>query len=202
MKTLGEFHNEIAEYLLTLKSKKGDCIASISTRNKWEKVFKDIVLVLVRTGHEYPDENDYKEYRASITVSDETFTAYKEKIAGFFCWSKEKTERRHEAMADEKIEVSTENVPVLEAETVEAEHEAESDKNESNVGRKRLDTVKGEKRTEKLMLYLTPSVISDIRDWCSLKNLSSNDYITKLIEADLQDKQDKLNSFRQLRNEA
>ena len=208
--TLEEFQSDISEYLLILKARNGIDTASQSTRDKWQKVFEKIVLVLIQHGHETPDEKDYEEYRANNTMSNETFKKYKEKMNEFFSW---RQKRRQETMPDEKIEVSSENETVIDTETAESEKEiaakvevepveAESDKKKSNAGRKKIDTMKGEKRDQKLMLYLTPSVIADVRDWCSLKNLSSNDYITKLIEADLQDKQEKLSFFRQLRNEA
>ena len=224
MSTLEEFQSDISEYLLILKARNGIDTASQSTRDKWQKVFEKIVLVLIQHGHETPDEKDYEKYRANNTMSNETFKKYKEKMNEFFSW---RQKRRQETMPDEKIEVSTKNETVIDTETAESEKEiatdaepsqvtekvesdtveaesleTESDKKKSNAGRKKIDTMKGEKRDQKLMLYLTPSVIADVRDWCSLKNLSSNDYITKLIEADLQDKQEKLSFFRQLRDEA
>lgn len=207
MKTLEEFQNEIAEYILTLRNKKGDDIAPISTRNKWCKVLNDIALVVVSNGHEEPDEKDYEEYRTSITVSDETFDTYKKKIKLFFSWSKQ---RRHEAMIDATMtsEVLAQNEPVVETGETKQETLVDSESSQgtggedSNAGRKRFDTKNGEKRDQKLMLYLTPSVIADVRDWCKLKDISAVSYITDLIVADMENRQDKLNSFRQLRDEA
>lgn len=209
MKTLEEFQSEIAEYLLTLKARNGIDIAPISTRDKWDKVLNGIVLVLIQNGHETPDEKDYEEYRASKKLKDETFTTYQEKIKEFFSWSEK---RRQEQMLEETktSEVSTQVEPAVDSEPVEAESEtvydAEpsqvTDKKKNNAGRKKFDTENGEKRNQKLMLYLTPSVIEDVRDWCSLKKLTVNNYVTALIEADLRDKQGKLDSFRQLRDEA
>lgn len=228
MKTLEEFQSEIAEYLLTLKARNGIDIAPISTRDKWDKVLNGIVLVLIQNGHETPDEKDYEEYRASKKLKDETFTTYQEKIKEFFSWSEK---RRQEQMLEETktSEVSTQVEPAVDSEPVEAKSEtvydAEpsqvagvvetekeiatdvepsqvTDKKKNNAGRKKFDTENGEKRNQKLMLYLTPSVIEDVRDWCSLKKLTVNNYVTALIEADLRDKQGKLDSFRQLRDEA
>ena len=156
MKTLEEFQSEITEYLLTLRNKKGDDIAPISTRNKWCKVLNDIVLVVVSNGHEEPD---YEEYRTSITVSDETFDTYKKKIKLFFSWSKQ---RRHEAMIDATMtsEVLAQNEPVVETGETKQETLVDSESSQvtggedSNAGRKRFDTKNGEKRDQKLMLYL------------------------------------------------
>lgn len=66
-------------------------------------------------------------------------------------------------------------------------------------GRKRFDTVNGEKKSEKLMLYLTPELIAKIRVWCDMKGVSNVGYITALIEADLDSKKDKINTFLELR---
>ena len=219
VKTLEEFDSEIEEYLLTLKARDGIKPAPESTKTKWRKVLKDIVLVLIQHGHETPTEKDYEEYRASITVSDETFKRYQEKAEEFFSWSKER--RQAEMPEETKIsEVSTENETVIDTEEAESEKEIavdvepsqiaqkaeaetlETESKESNAGRKRFDTLKGEKRSEKLMLYLTPSVIADVRDWCHIKGISAVNYITNLIVADMASRQDKLNSFRRLRDEA
>ncbi len=62
-----------------------------------------------------------------------------------------------------------------------------------------------EKKSVKLMLYLTPTMAADIRDWCNLKRINSvNNYITELIGADLQDKdkQESLKVFRELSDNA
>lgn len=198
MKTLEEFNSDIAEYLLTLKSRNGIDIAPQSTRDKWQKVLNDIVLVVISKGHDTPSEKDYEEYRASKNISDETFKRYKKQIDMFFSWRKE---RRQEPMTYEGILETVEPETVHDAEPSQVAGVVEAE-NVNHGGRKRFDTVKGEKRTEKLMLYLTPSVIADIRDWCKIKDISAVNYITGLVVADMASRQDKLNSFRQLRDEA
>ena len=65
-------------------------------------------------------------------------------------------------------------------------------------GRKTFDE-SGEKRSEKFSVYLTPSLLADIRDICSLRGMSVVSYLTELVMADLQDKRDKLEAFRELR---
>ena len=64
------------------------------------------------------------------------------------------------------------------------------------------DTVNGEKKSEKMMMYFTPEMITKIRTWCDLKGISTVSYITNLIEADLHNKLDKINAFLELRNNA
>lgn len=60
----------------------------------------------------------------------------------------------------------------------------------------------GEKKSEKLMMYFTPSLMADIRDWCSLKRVSCVDYITGLINADLEKKKERLEFFRKFSDES
>ena len=68
-------------------------------------------------------------------------------------------------------------------------------------GRRRLDSDTGEKRSEKFMIYLSPSLLRDIRDYCDLRGVSVVSYITELVNADLEDKREQLNAFRKLRLE-
>lgn len=77
----------------------------------------------------------------------------------------------------------------------------EPDKTEKHRGRSTIDE-NGEKRSEKLMLYLTPSLIGDIRDWCRLKGISCVDYITNTVKADLETKLSKIKAYRELRDNA
>ena len=66
-------------------------------------------------------------------------------------------------------------------------------------GRKVIDP-NGEKRSEKVMLYLTPSRMEDLRDLASLYGKSIADYVISLIESDNERKQEKLSLFRELRS--
>jgi len=59
-----------------------------------------------------------------------------------------------------------------------------------------------EQHSERMMIYLTPSLLADIRDWCSLKDMSYSEYISGLISTDMKDKQEKLKGFRELRDNA
>ena len=69
-------------------------------------------------------------------------------------------------------------------------------------GRKTLDGIEGEKRSVKFMLYITPSLLKDVRDYCDLKGVSIVSYVTDLIRSDLADKQDKIDAFRAMRENA
>ena len=72
----------------------------------------------------------------------------------------------------------------------------------SKAGRKRFDTENGEKRSEKLMLYLTPELIANVRDWCSLKGISYGSFVIGLIEDYLRDKKNIIDTFREFRDKA
>ena len=72
----------------------------------------------------------------------------------------------------------------------------------SKAGRKRLDTQNGEKRSEKLMLYLTPELIANVRDWCNLKGISYGSFVIGLIEDYLRDKKNIIDTFREFRDKA
>ena len=100
-------------------------------------------------------------------------------------------------------EILKDTSPTKDSETW-LESKTETIKHKSKPGRKRFDTENGEKRSEKFMLYLTPELISEVRTWCHIKQISAVSYITGLIEADLhsEDKQGKLASFRKFSAEA
>lgn len=68
-------------------------------------------------------------------------------------------------------------------------------------GRKTFDE-SGEKRSEKFSVYLTPSLLADIRDICSLRGMSVVSYITDLVTTDLQGKREMLDAFRKMREKA
>lgn len=105
-------------------------------------------------------------------------------------------------------ETSTEiTAPIEPEETTENQPEAWPEENttpapvKKKPGRKRFDTVNGEKKSEKLMLYLTPELIAKIRVWCDMKGISNVSFITGLIEDFLKDKEDKINAFLKMRSE-
>ena len=63
----------------------------------------------------------------------------------------------------------------------------------------RLDP-NGEKRTEKVMIYLRPSLYADVKDWANLHGKTITDCIVGMIEVYMQGKQEKLALFRELRD--
>lgn len=69
-----------------------------------------------------------------------------------------------------------------------------------NKGGRKVLSVTGEKRSEKVMLYLTPSLYVDVKDWASLHGKSITDCILSVLEEYMQGKQGKLALFRELRD--
>ena len=150
-------------------------------KRKALKAIKDMRLVLADSGHSLPDASDYAEYRRRST-SNERGTEQ----------NVSRVEKYYLSLCSEGSE------QLLIAETVDTPIQQQPAYVERKSGRKCLDTESGEVRSEKLMLYLTPSMIADVRDWCSLKRISCVSYITGLISADLAGKQEKLKFFREL----
>ena len=96
-----------------------------------------------------------------------------------------------------------------ENEVINAEYEENADTRQAGVqvsdtpakrkpGRKAID---GAVRSEKISLYLTPERMNDIRDLASLYGKSITDCIMGLIDCYIENKRDKLISFRKLRSE-
>lgn len=93
-------------------------------------------------------------------------------------------------------EASTENTT-----TNEPEEKAKPVPIKKKAGRKVFDTVNGEKKSEKLMMYFTPELIARIRAWCDMKGISNVSFITGIVEDFLKDKEDKINTFLKMRSE-
>ena len=148
------------------------------TRNALVKIAE----ILSVNGHTWPEDSDILAYRSQATSSERAVNQDIVRIEKFFEWKKEKDSMEEEA-------------------TLEMFPEETQPK--SNAGRKPISE-NGEKKSEKLMLYLTPELIGEVRDWCYLKRISAVSYITGLIEADLHsnEKQEKLAVFRRLSDEA
>ena len=60
----------------------------------------------------------------------------------------------------------------------------------------------GEKRTEKLTLYLSESMNADIQDLSRIYAKPTALYVVDLISKDIETKRSKIDAFRALRNES
>lgn len=68
-------------------------------------------------------------------------------------------------------------------------------------GRKRIDD-KGEKRTEKLMCYVTSQMNADIQDFAHLQGTSTANFINEILAEYISTHRKKLEAFRDLRKNA
>lgn len=128
-------------------------------------------------------------------VSENTSTGEEEDTA---ILEDEPVEQEHAPITgtDVQDEPDTHSLPV----DAEPQAQAETPKPKNKGGRKVLDP-NGEKRSEKVMLYLTPSLMDDLRDLANLYGKSIADYFISLAVRDAQAKQAKLALFRELRRE-
>ena len=245
MRELILYQDEAERFILELKGRGGNP-AGVSEMMKTRRALSDMMKVLKASGHTWPTETDYDEYRAHSTCDERGTRQNITRIEKFFDWLKEEREKatmienetKPEAgMKEPELPFDPPEQPVMSGNAVlpvtvndepddsqgalldgEAlmENEPSNDEPEANPvkgeptpckskgGRKRFDTVNGEKKSEKFMMYFTPTLLSDIQDWCHLKRTSCVSYITGLIEADLQDpeKRRKLEFFRQFSDKA
>ena len=195
------FADEIKQYISQLKTNSGN-IAGVQEKTRTENILR----MFCERLDTWPEETDYEAFRTTIDKPDNPKFATENinRIKKFFTWIN--SERRNDTMTEnEVIDVEETTQPELfpdnEPETP-PEADTENVPVKKKTGRKVFDTVNGEKKSEKLMLYCTPQLITKIRTWCDLKGISTVSYITNLIEADLHNKLDKINAFLELRNNA
>ncbi len=117
-----------------------------------------------------------------------TKSEYVKIIKSFFTWLDVNTsgtqERNELTVSEEKVMQEVENSTV----TVE--------KAISKVGRKRLIDENGENRTEKNTVYLTKSKDRAFKSLCSLYHLSFADYVSRLIDKELNSNAEALEQMR------
>ena len=127
-------------------------------------------------------------------VSENTSTGEEEDTA---ILEHEPVEQEHTPITgtEGQDEPDTHSLPV----DAEPQAQAETPKPKNKGGRKVLDP-NGEKRSEKVMLYLTPSLMDDLRDLAYMNRKSIADYVISLIERNNEQKQAKLALFRELQD--
>ena len=165
--------SNLEKYLQELpvsKTEKERCNSDIS----------EFLAMLQELGRTWPDEADYTEF----------IGRKKEKVG------------KHRTQAYQPAEKSAARVRayfkaqgVSESYTLE---QTEAAKLKGKSGRRVIDK-DGKKRSEKLMVYLTPSLMADIRDLASLYGKSVADCVFTLIKRYVAEKQNKLEIYRTLR---
>ena len=197
------FATEIKQYISQLKTKSGNP-AGVQEQTRTE----NILTAFCNKLETWPEETDYDTFRAEIDKPDNPKFATENinRVKKFFAWLE--LERKNDTMTKNEVIDVEETTQPLDGNAnteitapIEPEETTTPAPVKKKSGRKVFDTVNGEKKSEKLMLYLTPALIAKLRVWCDMKGISNVSYITALIETDLDSKTDKINTFLKLRSE-
>lgn len=199
------FPIEIEKYISELTNEDSEPAGSEEKR-KARAALAHFVKMLKDNGRTWPEITDFEAFAANSKATANETTANNRRIRKFFAWFE--TERKNDTMTDnDVIDVEETAQPLNDGAGSEITAPIEPEENttlapvKKKPGRKVFDTVNGEKKSEKLMMYFTPELIAKIRTWCDMKGISNVSYITGLIEADLQSKEDKINAFLKMRAE-
>ena len=191
---LKPYENEIKKYVT-------ECTVGIHEERKTRKALAEIVLILQKNAHTWPNESDIEEYRIQSEERDNsndkrTTKQNISRISKFFEWlRKENTPMKEEAqdaiLATLPEEEST--IPMFEEEA-----QPEEVKPKGKAGRKRLDSENGEIRNRKLTVYMTDTQLENFKALCLLKHINSEaDYVLRLIVAEINRNEKALNFFRE-----
>ena len=194
------FSTEIEQYISKLKTSSGNT-AGVQEQTRT----RNIITAFCRNLLTWPNEADYCTFRSTIDKPENPKFATENinRVKKFFAWLED--ERKNAIMTENEVSGMEETTqPDLfghDETPIEQEETATHAPVKKKPGRKAFDTVNGEKKSEKMMIYFTPELITRIRAWCDMKGISNVSYITALIQADLDSKADKINSFLKMRSE-
>ena len=194
------FSTEIEQYISKLKTSSGNT-AGVQEQTRT----RNIITAFCRNLLTWPNEADYCTFRSTIDKPENPKFATENinRVKKFFAWLED--ERKNTIMTENEVSGMEETTqPDLfghDEAPIEQEETATPAPVRKKPGRKAFDTVNGEKKSEKMMIYFTPELITRIRAWCDMKGISNVSYITALIQADLDSKADKINSFLKMRSE-
>lgn len=191
------FTSEIEIYCYNLAKENGEP-AGNEEKRKTRSALADFMIILSKHGRIWPDEWDFEEYKSTSKCNSDETSRNEKRVRKFFAWIE--NERKNDIMTETAQPLNDETITETTA-PIEPEENENPAPVKKKPGRKVFDTVNGEKKSEKLMLYLTPELIAKIRVWCDMKGISNVSYITALIEADLHNKEDKINTFLKMRSE-
>ena len=194
------FSTEIEQYISKLKTSSGNT-AGVQEQTRT----RNIITAFCRNLLTWPNEADYCTFRSTIDKPENPKFATENinRVKKFFAWLED--ERKNTIMTENEVSGMEETTqPDLfghDETPIEPEETATPAPVRKKPGRKAFDTVNGEKKSEKMMIYFTPELITRIRARCDMKGISNVSYITALIQADLDSKADKINSFLKMRSE-
>ena len=194
------FSTEIEQYISKLKTSSGNT-AGVQEQTRT----RNIITAFCRNLLTWPNEADYCTFRSTIDKPENPKFATENinRVKKFFAWLED--ERKNTIMTENEVSGMEETTqPDLfghDETPIEQEETATPAPVRKKPGRKAFDTVNGEKKSEKIMVYFTPELIEKIRTWCELARISNVSYITGLIEADLHNKEDMINAYNKFRKE-
>ena len=204
---LALYEYEAEKYLAILVTSKGTP-ASNSEKQKTRKALANMTALLKERGHSWPDESDYKAYRAGSNSDNKATNENVSRIENFFAWLKEKeteTMPENEAIQVEMFSeldtqgmeasasTDTESETWPDADTANEPVQATKSTVKSKAGRKRLDGENGEIREEKLTVYMTKTQNRKFGLLCLLKHVESKaDFVWELIKAEIEKNEDAL----------
>ena len=202
---------EIEKYISELTNDSGEP-AGNEERRKTRIALANFMKLLKDNGRTWPEISDFDTFTANSKANPHETTANDRRIRKFF--ASIDTGRKNVIMTDNSTAqpldggTSSEITANIEPEeTTENQPETWPEETATPApvrkkpGRKVFDTVNGEKKSEKIMLYLTPALIEKVRAWCDMKGVSYLGFITGLIEDFLKDREDKINAFLEMRKE-
>ena len=181
---LKPYETEIKRYITTHNF-------GASEERQMQSAVSAIATILEKNGRKWPEESDIKEYREQTSGNERTVQQQVRRIEKFFEWLRkentpmeERTQELQEEEALAEVETPTEEAPQPEAQL------------KRKAGRKRLDGVNGEIRSEKFTVYLTPTQSEALKALCLIDGVSSvADRINELIEAELKANSDTISDF-------
>lgn len=208
------YQSEIEKYISELTNEQGEP-AGNEEKRKARAALAHFVKMLKENGRTWPEITDFDAFKANSKATSNETNQNDRRIRKFF--ASLDTERKNDTMTEnEVIDVeettqplddgaSTENTQASEEPEAKITAPIEPEENttpapvKKKPGRKVFDTVNGEKKSEKLMMYFTPELIAKMRDWCELARISNVSFITGLVEDFLKDKEDTLKAYREFR---
>ena len=177
------FEKELEEYLSTLKGRSGSGGASAELKKKVVSAVKAMSKILDAQGLTRPDEKAYQTYRANSKTDSANTEANINRIKKFYSWLELNRNGELNMSENESTEI-TEATQDTEIEPVRA-------------GRKKLTDENGEQRTEKNTVYLSRSKDRLFKSLCAIKGLSFAEYVSQLIDNELDNNKEALNFFSQ-----
>lgn len=190
---------EIEKYISELTNENGEPAGSEEKR-KTRTALAHFVKLLKDNGRTWPEITDFDAFKANSKATSNETNQNDRRIRKFF--ASLDTERKNANMTDNStVQPLDDGASTEITAPIEREENTTPAPVKKKPGRKVFDTVNGEKKSEKLMMYFTPELIAKIKAWCDMKGISNVSFITGVVEDFLKDKEEKINNFLKMRSE-